>query len=243
MTYPPFVDLLALSKSLNRTNRQKKLNNLLLQAWRAQSCLADLLQSDDCCKILRAKVDEKGQTFGVQEQTIVNALQTTAVSLYVRATSTSGKSGERGSIQLNKKQLTKDQIEDHASLLDLRNQALAHVNHQHKMGNRIWHNVVLFAVPNRIGKWTIAVSTNETTWNRETLECMERMLPLAIKFVQDKFSARLKEAEEALNDAGINERTFRKFSFDPVETFGSHAVVKRILESRGQTSDRFWVEE
>ncbi|OUS03981.1 hypothetical protein A9Q96_16870 [Rhodobacterales bacterium 52_120_T64] len=205
--------------------------------------MGDLLQASDCCKILRAKVDEKGETFGPKEQTTVKALQTTAVSLYVRATSTGGKLGERGSIQLNKRQLTKDQKEDHSALLMLRNQALAHVNPEHKMGTRVWHKVSLFAVPNGTGQWIPAAATNETTWNRETLECLERMLPLAIKFMQENFSVKLNAAQEALDDAGISKMTFQKFLFDPVEVFGSDAVVQRILKSRGKASDRFWVEE
>ncbi|MCJ7871149.1 hypothetical protein [Phaeobacter sp. J2-8] len=243
MKYPPFVDFLALSKSLNRTSEQKKLKGLLLQVWRAEACLGDLLQASDCCKILRAKVDEKGETFGPEEQTTVKALQTTAVNLYVRATSTSGKLGERGSIQLNNSELTKGQKEDHRDLINLRNNALAHVNPEHKMRDRVWHKVILFAVPNRIGQLTPAAATNETTWNRATLECLERMLPLAITFMEANFVAKLKAAQEALGDAELSEKTFQKFLFDPVDVFGSDAIVQRILESRGKASDRFWVEE
>lgn len=243
MKYPPFVDLLAFSKSLNRTNKQKKLKGLLLQVWRAEACLGDLLQASDCCKILRAKVDEKGKTFGPEEQTTIKALQTTAVNLYVRATSTGGKSGERGSIHLNNSQLTKDQKEDHRDLINLRNNALAHVNPDHKMRDRIWHNVTLFAVPNRNGQLMPAAATNETTWNRETLECLERMLPLAIKFMQANFDEKLKAVQEMLDDAKISEKTFQKFLFDPVDVFGSDSIVQRILESRGKASDRFWVEQ
>lgn len=243
MKYPPFVDLLALSKSVNLTNKRKNLNSLLLQAWRAEACLGDLLQANDCCKILRSKVDEKSESFGTEEQTIVKALQTTAVSLYVRATSTGGKAGERGSIQLEKKQLTREQNEDHSALVMLRNQSIAHVNPEHKMGNRLWHKVHLFAVPNRTGQWVPAAATNETTWNRDTLECLERMLPIAVKSLQQNFSDKLKSASDALNDAGISEATFQRFQFDPVDIFGSDAVVQRILSSYGTTSDRFWVEE
>jgi len=125
----------------------------------------------------------------------------------------------------------------------LRNQALAHVNPEHKMGTRLWHKVSLFAVPNWTGQWMPAAATNETNWNRETLECPERMLPIAINFLQQNFSVKLKAAGEALDDAGISEMTFQKFLFDPIEVFGSDAVVQRILKSRGKASDRFWVEE
>jgi len=89
----------------------------------------------------------------------------------------------------------------------------------------------------------LAAATNETNWNRETLECLERMLPIAINFLQQNFSVKLKAAGEALDDAGISEMTFQKFLFDPIEVFGSDAVVQRILKSRGKASDRFWVEE
>jgi len=243
MRYPPFVDLLALSRSLNRTRKQRMLHETLLKAWRTEACLGDLLQATDCCKILRAKVDEKGETFGPDEQTIIKALQTTAVGLYVRATSTSGKSAERGSIKISNEKLTKAQKADHDALVMLRKQAMAHVNPDYKMGARVWHKVSLFAVPSGTGQWMPAAATNETTWNRETLECLERMLPVAIKLIEEKFMIRLKAASEALNDAGISETAFKKFQFDPVEVFGSDAVVKRMLESRGKKSDRFWVEE
>ena len=69
------------------------------------------------------------------------------------------------------------------------------------------------------------------------------MLPLAIKFMEEKFRIKLNAAHESLNDAGISEVTFQKFLFDPVEVFGSDVVVQRILKSRGKASDRFWVEE
>ena len=243
MNYPPFVDLLALSENLNRTNKHRKLNKILLQAWRAQSCLGDLLQADECCKFLRLKVDEKDEITEPQEQTIIKALQNSAVNLYARATSTSGKLGERGSIQLDTGQLAKEQKEDHEALITLRNQALAHVNLEHKMGARLWHKISLFAVLNCIGHWQLAAAPNETTWNRETLECLERMLPLAIKFMQGKSRTRISAASEALNEAEISEATFRKFLFDPVKVFGSDAVVERLLKSHGKASVRFWVEE
>lgn len=243
MKYPPFVDLLALSASYSITKKQKKLNGLLIQAWRAEACLGDLLQAKDCCKILRAKVNDKVEPFGLEEQTIVKALQTTAVSLYARATSTGAKPGERGSIKLDKKQMTDEQNADHKALILLRNQALAHVNREHKMGTRVWHQVVLFAVRSDAGQWIPAAATNETTWNRETLDCLDRMLPVAIHFVENKFRSTMEAVREALGDVGVSARTFDKFLFNPIEVFGSEAVVDQILNSRGKFSDRFWVDE
>jgi hypothetical protein len=71
MKYPPFVDLLALSRSVNLTDKRRKLNYIILQAWRAEACLSDLLQARDCCAILRAKIDKKIEKFGSDDQTIV----------------------------------------------------------------------------------------------------------------------------------------------------------------------------
>ncbi|WP_265571047.1 hypothetical protein [Sphingomicrobium nitratireducens] len=243
MNYPPFTDLLALSKDLKRTAKQKGLKGALLQAWRAEACLGDLLQASDCCKQLRAIVDQEGKSHGPAEQTVIKALQTTAVMLYARATSTGGKGAERGSIQLNKKVLTGAQKNDHEALISLRNEALAHVNPTHKVGDRLWHKVSLFAVRNAHGQWTPAAATNETTWHRETLERLERVLPLAIEFVEEKFKTRLKMVEEIMGEAGIDEAIFRRYLFDPVEVFGSEAIVTQILSSRGKASDRFWVNE
>lgn len=69
------------------------------------------------------------------------------------------------------------------------------------------------------------------------------MLPIAVEFMKENFGAKLKMAQDALDDAGISEKTFQKFCFDPLDVFGSGAVVRRILESRGKASDRFWVNE
>lgn len=243
MKYPPFFDLLALSRSVSLTNKRKKLNYVILQAWRAEACLGDLFQAKDCCSILRAKVNNKVEKFGSNDQTIVKALLTSAVGLYARATSTSGKAEERGSIQLDSKKLSKEQNEDHSSLVTLRNQALAHVNPEHKVGDRLWHKVVVFAVPNDQGHLQPAAMTHETSWSRETLERLERMLPIAISFLHQNFVEKLKAVSKALDDAGIDYSTFQRFEFDPVEVFGSDEIVQRILSSRGKTSDRFWVDE
>jgi len=198
MKYPPFVDLLALCRSVNLTNKRKKLNHVILQAWRAEACLGDLLQAKDCCAIIRAKVNNKVEKFGSDDQTIVKALLTSAVGLYARATSTSGKAEERGSIQLDRKKLSKEQNEDHSFLVSLRNHALAHVNPAHKVGDRLWHKVVVFAVPNDQGHLQPAAMTHETSWSRETLECLERMLPISINFLHQNFVEKLKAISKAL---------------------------------------------
>lgn len=111
------------------------------------------------------------------------------------------------------------------------------------MGDRIWHKVVVFAVRSGTGQLMPAAMTKETTWNRETLERLERMLPVAINLLHQNFAEKMKAVSKSINDAGISDRTFQRFEFDPVDIFGSDAVVQQILNSRGKTSDRFWVDE
>lgn len=70
-----------------------------------------------------------------------------------------------------------------------------------------------------------------------------RLIPVAVEFLKENFGAKLRVAQDALDDAEISEKTFHKFCFDPVYVFGGDAVVRRILAPRGKASDRFWVEE
>ncbi len=105
----------------------------------------------------------------------------------------------------------------------------------------------IFAVAKRDAElWCDRVETGAVAGEKlETVadERLERMHPVAIEFVEERFRARLKAVQEGLDEAGIDEAFLRKHLFDPIEIFGSEAVVARILSSRGKASDRFWVNE
>jgi hypothetical protein len=243
MPFPPFIDLESLADSLSKTGKHATLQKALIQAWRAESCLGDLVQAKQCCEVLREHVKPGPKTITAEQHTTERALLTTGVLLYVRGTSTSAKAGERGSIQLERGQLTKEQWRDHQALIDLRNQALAHVNAAHYAGSRIWHRVILFAVRNSFGAWRPASATNETGFHRETFERLERMLPVASELILAKFNRRMTAVTERLNEANIDEPTFFKHQFDPTEVFGSEEAVRRLLKGSSRQSDAFWVSE
>ena len=243
MSFPPFTDLQALASKLKANGKHAVLQKTLMQAWRAESCHGDLKQSKDCCGVLRELLGRPKADYPPAMHTTERALLTTAILLYARATSTSGKAEERGSIQLERGLLTNDQWQDHQELIGVRNQSLAHVNPAHTVGSRIWHKVMLFAVLTPGGSWRAASATNETTFHTETLVRLERMLPVANEIVLRKFNKRILAVTTQLNDAGIEERIFFEHQFNPVEFFGSEDIVKRLLKGSSKETDAFWVND
>lgn len=49
---PVTIDLLALAEALERRGSKRKLTGALRNAWRAQSCVADLRQAEGICETL-----------------------------------------------------------------------------------------------------------------------------------------------------------------------------------------------
>lgn len=243
MNFPAFTNLSAIADSLKRNGKHKHLKWTLLRAWRAESCLADLVQAKDCCHALRKRRSDEEGPQKAHEHIEEKSLLTTALLLYARATHTSGKGVERGSISLERGRLSKSEWKDHQELIGLRNQAVAHVNPEHQTSGRTWHKVVLFAVRQSNGLWKPAASSNETSFHKETLERLERMLPIAEEIVLEKFNKRLTDVQAQINEAGVSEELLFANQFDPVEAFGSEKAVTRLLAGSKQQVDRFWYNE
>lgn len=243
MSFPAFTNLSALADTLSRNGKHKHLKRTLLQAWRAESCLGDLVQAKDCCAALKKRrAHEKGPQ-DVDGHIVERSLLTTALLLYGRATHTGGKAAERGAISLERGQMSKAFWDDHQELISLRNQAVAHVNPEHQTAGRTWHKVVLFAVRQSNGSWKPAASSNETSFHRETLDRLERMLPVAEEIVLGKFNKRLADVQTQINEAGVSNEMLLANQFNPVEAFGSEQAVARILAGSTQQVDRFWYNE
>lgn len=243
MTFPPFADLESLASTLKKNGKHGSLKKALMQAWRAESCLGDLKQAEDCCNVLRENLKRPKAEYTVEYHTIERALLTTAILLYARATHTGGKGEERGSIQLEQGLLSKEQWQDHQSLITIRNQSLAHVNPTHVVDNRFWHRVLLFAIRTASGRWRPACATNETGFHLETFQRIERMLPIASGIMLEKFQKRLKAVSNQMNEASIEERLFFENQFNPIEIFGSEAAVQRLLAGSSNATDAFWVND
>src|SRR3546814_9938847 len=92
----------------------KRISSALRQAWRAQSCSADVEQAQGACDAL-AQVTKAAD--GIDPLALLHVqsgLLMTAILLYARATATSGSKSERGSVQLDASQLSPDPQADDA---------------------------------------------------------------------------------------------------------------------------------
>jgi len=242
---PVFTDLRALADELARRG-DTKLRAQVTQAWRVQSCLGDLRQAMDCVVALKNLINrptgEESNTLSASER----ALMTTAILLYARATSTGGNTGERGSIQLDKEKLTPEEWNDHTVIVDVRNQAMAHVYSSRPLDDHEWHRAVFFAV--HIGEiagrhvWKAASATNQTSFRRATLDRLERALPTAHREMKAKFQKRMDAVSKTINEELKGEALF-KHVFDPVPSFGSVAAVEAVLGGAPDGEASFWFSE
>jgi uncharacterized coiled-coil protein SlyX len=239
--FPPFSNLSALALQLEGSGKYPKLSIKLRQAWRAQSCLADLTQSQECCEALRGTLDRPRSDDTPTLLTTERALLTTAVILYARATSTSGQGGERGSIQLDRNKLTDDEWKNHNALLDVRNQALAHVYSTRKVNSHEWHREMFFAVEVNDGAWKPASATNQTGFQAATLEYLENMLPVANKLLLEKFRKNMAAVTDQIKQ--VPQSLLLEHRFDPVTVFGSIEAVRHLLAGASQETASFWVNE
>ena len=170
--FPKFTDLGSLADELARGGNVK-IRAPMTQAWRAQSCLGDLRQAADCADILREMEGRPHEQDTSDLIAIERALMTTIVMLYARATSTNGDKGERGSIQLSEKKLTAEEWTDHNAILDVRNQAMAHVYSSRKLSDHDWHRNILFAVNADENGWKPASASNQTGYHADTFARLE----------------------------------------------------------------------
>jgi hypothetical protein len=243
VSLPLFTNLTLLAAELEKRSKNKQLRMSLKQAWRAQSCLGDLCQALDSCRILRDIVGRPGDQDTPELLTTQRALLSLAINLYARATSTNGQKGERGSIQLDRSKLSVAEWQDHQTLLNVRNQALAHVYSSQQLGNYQWHREMFFAVQLSNGSWKAASATNQIGFHMDTFERLERMIPVANKFVMEKFQKRMATVSAQINNNGVEQSEMLNHQFDPIATFGSKEAVARLIAGASQTTDAFWVNE
>ena len=240
--FPPFTDLLAVARKLESTSKSSKLRRYLDQAWRANSCLGDLQQTEDCCDVLRGMVGRSKADDTHQILTTERALLANGLSLYARATSTSGQNGERGSIQLEHGSMTKGQWEDHRLVVDVRNQALSHVYDARPIGSQHWHRSSFFAVEASPGKWRPASASNQTTFNKAAFEALTRATPIAFEIVKQKFFKRMRSVMQELSETSC-QALLRECRFDPIDTFGSREAVQSVLDMEKAGMGAMWSRE
>lgn len=241
MTFPAFTNLTAVAEEI-ASHGNEKLRAVVTQAWRAQSCLGDLKQANDCMDVLRDMLKRPTEQDTPALLTVERSLMANAIMLYARATSTNGDKGERGSIQLSEKKLTSEEWLDHNAILDVRNQAMAHVYPSRKLSDHDWHRSIFFAVDSGQGRWKPASATNQTSFHADTFSKLERILPVALRELKAKFHLRMDAVSKVVN-ADVKAATLLKHVFDPVAAFGTEDAVRVVLAGAGQGDTAFWVNE
>lgn len=241
MTFPEFSDLGALADQMARRG-EVKLRSIVTQAWRAQSCLGDIRQAIDCMDALKVLIDRPRSEDSAGRLATERALMTTIIMLYARATSTNGDKGERGSIQLDKEKLSAAEWADHTAIVDVRNQAMAHVYTSRLLNDHDWHREKFFAVHVGDGVWKPASATNQTGYHLATADCLVRMLPVAQRELKAKFNKRMDAVSKMINDEVKGGALF-KHLFDPVPVFGGEEGVRIILDGAPQGEAAFWINE
>lgn len=239
MTLPTFTDLGALAEDLAKHGADPSIRAAITTAWRVQSCLGDLRQAEQSMKALRKIADRERDEDSQEVMTIERALMTAAVLHYARATSTSGQKGERGSIQLEQSRLSPDEWSEHSKIIEVRNQAIAHVYSGRSAGDHVWHRDIFFAVETPEGHWAAASATNQTSYHLDTLRRLERMLPVAIREIRAKFDKRMAAVTRMLNEK-VKAAMFRKHAFDPTHVFGSEETARAILAGRARGDSVIW---
>lgn len=241
MNFPAFTNLMAVAEELAGRG-DVRLRAIVTQAWRAQSCLGDLRQASDCADVLRDMLKRPFEQDTPAPLTIERSLLANAIMLYARATSTNGHKGERGSVQLSEKKLTSGEWEDHNAILDVRNQAMAHVYGSRKLSKHVWHRSVFFAVEAGDGRWRPASASNQTSFHADTFTKLDRMLPVAIREVKTKFHERMEAVANVVN-ADVKAAGLLKHVFDPIPVFGSEEAVRVVLAGESQGDTALWVNE
>ncbi len=227
---PVAVDLMKLASSIEARGGSRKLAGTFRMAWRAQSCVADLRQAQAACDALKKLPLLSSALDSATLLSTQSALFASAVTLYARATATSGSPRERGSIQLETAKLTDEQQKDHKTLVTLRNSALGHVESGATIAGDFWHRDFLFAKAVGPGNWQVACASTSIGFHLEAAEILERQLPVATQMVLARCRERIEDAMEALRQLEPSSASLLRYQVDPIAWFGSVETARVALE-------------
>lgn len=229
--WPPTIDLWSVRDQLLAAGLDRPLADCIGRAGTSQSCLADLREAADSCDAL-SKLRKSPRGVGKPEREATEmALMATTCLLYARATSTSGQTGERGSIQVSKK-LDPAQLEDHEAIVAVRNRAFAHVYPNAQVSGVARHRISVLLVEQEGGGWMPAAATNRVQYDRLLHERLIRQLPIALALVKAKCDKRLEQLSQLLGKSLDDPRVaeiVRSSKIDIVTFFGRPSAAAAAL--------------
>jgi len=241
LTLPVTVNLMKFATSIEVKGGDKRISSALRQAWRAQSCSADLEQAQGACDAL-AQVTKAAD--GIDPLALLHVqsgLLTTAILLYARATATSGSKSERGSVQLDASKLSPEQQADHDMIVRLRNGAIGHVEQGARIAGDLWHRDFLFAKGSGAGNWEFSSASLSIGFHIEVSETVRRQLPVASAIVKAKCHERLDKAIAVIRDAKLSDQDLLRYKVDPLEWFGSIETALMVFSGGPGTETSAWL--
>lgn len=224
---PRFTDLRAISAEISDQPAYEKIARIIDRAARLQSCTSDLAEAWTCVEALDELLRSPRKRGTLTRQATESALMKTAVMLYARGAGGGGKPDERGSFDI-RSQLDGTALEDHETLIDVRNKALAHVV-PGKVGGDIWHAEVLFAIEHHPA-WLPAAASHRIQFNRKVFEQLKRQIPIGREILTGKFHDAIGKLITTLNDHPLPVAIYERHLMDPAKTFGSLAQARQVAE-------------
>ena len=239
-TLPDTIDLMAMAAALEARGGKRRLSGALRNAWRSQSCLADLRQAQDICGVLDQLT--AGPLFIESTLTqIQGSLLASAILLYARATHTSGSGNERGAITLDDKKLSAEQRQDHRALIKIRNTALGHVESRAAIEGDMWHVDYLFAKRVSPDTWSFASASASIGFNIDAFAMLKRQLPISADTVAAKARERLDDINKVLKEANPSDAAMMRYAVDPVAWFGSVESARMMLDGAPGVEKTSWL--
>lgn len=234
--FPRFADLNSIADELSGDSAKANIVAIIRRASVAQACVGDLAQAGSSLDALDALLVSPRKRGTLERSATEMALLFTAVSLYARATATTAKKGERGSIQIGEK-LSEDQRADHEALIRIRNRAIAHVHDDEPIEGELWHRNEMFLVE-LAPAWQPAGAVKRFQFHRPTFDRLKRQVPLAQTIITDVYHRHLNKLVDLMNADPPALAVFERHLFDPRERFDGAEGVKAVLagRARGRTS-------
>lgn len=227
---PKFADGEALARDLQRDPRYASLANVIRRAALEQSCASDLSQASSCCDALKWLLESPRQKGTLTRAATENALLTTAILFYARATATSGKKGERGSVDVRDgfRKHDPDLVIEHQAIIAVRNRAIAHVYPNEIIAGELWHEERPFLVEQAEG-WLPAGAKRSIQFHRLTFDRLVRLIPIAQGIIFAKYHKSTGRMTDLYNANPIPQKLLAKHKIDPVAFFGSEQAVRDAL--------------